>query len=242
MYYIGPHACNEALKFGRLQTVRMVPSVWDRYEKLRLAASAGGAVVHREPSESLDRRCQGQRHQGVLGEGGDIAITSMNTLLLRVKERGPNALVLMLDGIQDPNNFGAILRSAAGAGVDGVVFPERRSAQVNDTVIRASAGTAGQVPLVRVVNLTKAIADLQQVGAWVYGLTKQCGSRSYLEEKFDRATVLVLGSEGSGLHCKIQEHCDDLLMIDMPGAIESLNVSSAAAIALFRVLAQRQIG
>jgi 23S rRNA (guanosine2251-2'-O)-methyltransferase len=242
MYYIGPHACDEALRFGKLQTIRMIPSVWDRYENMRIAARAAGVVVHSEPTESLDRRCQGRRHQGIIGEGADITFTSMDTLLSRVEERGADALILMLDGIQDPNNFGAILRSAAGAGVDGVIFPERRSAQVNDAVIRASAGTAGQVPLVRVVNLTRTIKDLQNVGVWVYGLTKQDGSRSYLEETFDRATLFILGSEGSGLHHKIQEHCDVLLTIGMPGNIESLNVSNAAAIALFRVLAQRQIG
>jgi 23S rRNA (guanosine2251-2'-O)-methyltransferase len=121
-----------------------------------------------------------------------------------------------------------------------VVFPERRSAQVNETVMRASAGTAGRIPLVRVVNLARALEQLQEAGAWVYGLAGGPGSRDYLEEPFDRGTVLVLGSEGEGLHQKIQEHCDGLLGIGMPGGIESLNVSSAAAVMLFRVLAQRR--
>ena len=92
-----------------------------------------------------------------------------------------------------------------------MVFPERRSAQVNETVMRASAGTAGRVPLVRVVNLARALEQLQEAGAWVYGLAGGAGSRDYLEEPFDRGTVLVLGSEGEGLHQKIREHCDGLL-------------------------------
>jgi len=155
--YLGPHACEEALERGELQTMRIAPGAWERCARLRLAARERGVVVHREPLESLDRRSQGQRHQGVLGEGEAIGLAPFEALLDRVRARGPRALVLVLDGISDPHNFGAILRSAAGAGADGVVFPERRSAQVNETVIRASAGTAGRVPLVRVVNLARAL-------------------------------------------------------------------------------------
>ena len=240
MKFLGPHACEEALERGELQTLRIAPAAWERCAKLRLAAREQGVVVHREPMDSLDRRTQGQRHQGVLGEGEAIALASMETLLAKVRERGDRALVLALDGISDPHNFGAILRSAAGAGVDGVVFPERRSAQVNETVMRASAGTAGRITLVRVVNLARALEQLQESGAWVYGLAGGAGSRDYLDEPFDRGTVLVLGSEGEGLHQKIREHCDGLLGIAMPGGIESLNVSSAAAVMLFRVLARRR--
>jgi len=240
MRFLGPHACEEALERGELQTLRIAPGAWERCAGLRQAARERGVVVHREPPESLDRRCQGQRHQGVLGEGEALSLTALESLLERVRQRGSEALVLVLDGVTDPHNFGAVLRSAAGAGVDGVVFPERRSAQVNETVIRASAGTVGRVPLVRVVNLARALAQLQEAGAWVYGLAGGEGSREYLDEPFDRATVLVLGSEGEGLHQKIRQHCDALLWIGMPGGIESLNVSSAAAVMLFRVLAWRR--
>jgi 23S rRNA (guanosine2251-2'-O)-methyltransferase len=240
MRYLGPHACEEALERGELQTLRIAPNAWERSAKLRLAAREQGVVVHREPMDSLDRRAQGQRHQGVYGEGEAITLAGMDALTAIVREKGSRALVLALDGVTDPHNFGAILRSAAGAGVDGVVFPERRSAQVNETVMRASAGTAGRVPLVRVVNLARALEDLKEAGAWIYGLAAGEASRDYLEEPFDRATVLVLGSEGEGLHQKITEHCDGLLRIDMPGGIESLNVSSAAAVMVFRVLARRR--
>jgi len=240
MKYLGPHACEEALARGELQTIRIAPAAWERSARLRQAAREQGVVVHREPAESLDRRSQGQRHQGVLGEGEALAFASLDALLARVRERGPEALVLALDGISDPHNFGAILRSAAGAGADGVVFPERRSAQVNETVIRASAGTAGRVPLVRVVNLARALEQLKEAGAWVFGLAAEREGREYLEESFDRATVLVLGSEGEGLHQKLREHCDALLWIGMPGGIESLNVSSTAAVMLFHALAQRR--
>ena len=240
MRYLGPHACEEALERGELQTLRIAPNAWERNAKLRLAAREQGVVVHREPMDSLDRRAQGERHQGVLGEGEAITLAGLEVLTALVREKGDRALILALDGVTDPHNFGAILRSAAGAAVDGVIFPERRSAQVNETVMRASAGTAGRVPLVRVVNLSRALEELKEAGAWIYGLAAGPKSRDYLEESFDRATVLVLGSEGEGLHQKITEHCDGLLRIDMPGGIESLNVSSAAAVMVFRVLAKRR--
>lgn len=242
MRFLGPHACSEALERGELQVLRIAPQAWERSAKLRTDAREQGVTIHREPMDSLDRRAQGERHQGILGEGEDVKLGSLEELILQVKARGDKALVLALDGITDPHNFGAILRTAAAAGVDGVVFPERRSAQVNETVIRASAGTAGRVPLVRVVNLGRALDELKEAGAWVYGLAAGPGSRSYLEDSFDRSTVLVMGAEGEGLHLKIRERCDGLLCIPMPGGIESLNVSAAAAIVVFQVLARRGCG
>jgi 23S rRNA (guanosine2251-2'-O)-methyltransferase len=239
MRFLGPHACEEALALGELQVLRIAPTAWDRSAKLRTEARTAGVTVHREPTDSLDRRAEGQRHQGVLGEGGALRLDSLENLLDRVRERGNNALVLVLDGVTDPHNFGAILRSAAAADVDGVVFPERRSAQVNETVVRASAGTAGRVALVRVVNLGRALEELKEAGAWIFGLAAGPKSTDYLREPFDRATVLVVGSEGEGLHQKIAENCDALLRIPMPGGIESLNVSAAASVMLFRVLAMR---
>jgi 23S rRNA (guanosine2251-2'-O)-methyltransferase len=239
MRFLGPHACEEALQRGELHTLWVAPPAWSRTEKLRAEARSAGVVIHRDLMESLDRRAQGQRHQGVVGEGSAFAYSPMEELMLALKAKGEAGLVLALDGVTDPHNFGAILRSAAAAGVDGVVIPERRSAQVNETVVRASAGTAGRVPVCRVVNLGRALDELKDAGAWIYGLAAGEGSRSYLDEPFDRCTVLVMGSEGEGLHQKIAERCDQLLDIPMPGGVESLNVSAAAAVALFRVLARR---
>lgn len=240
MRFLGPHACEEALGRGQLHVLRVAAPVWGRFAKLREAARDAGVVIHQEPVDSLDRRAEGARHQGVLGEGADLRLQEMDELLARVRERGDSALVLVLDGITDPHNMGAILRSAAAAGVDGVIFPERRSAQINDTVIRASAGTAGRVPLVRAVNLGRALDELKEAGVWIYGLAAGPGSHDYRRESFAGPTALVLGSEGEGLHQKIAERCDQLLEIPMPGGIESLNVSASAAIALFRVLAKRE--
>jgi len=240
MRFLGPHACEEALARGELHSLWVAPAAFGRVSKLVSLAREAGVVVHREPMEGLDRRSQGQRHQGVLGEGGPFAYASFEDLLSVIPARGEATLLLALDGITDPHNLGAILRSAAAAAVDGVILPERRSAMVNETVIRASAGTAGRVSVCRVVNLGRALDELKEAGAWIYGLAAGEGSRDYLLEAFDRATVLVLGAEGEGLHLKIRERCDGLLHIPMPGGTESLNVSAAAAVSLFRVLAQRR--
>jgi 23S rRNA (guanosine2251-2'-O)-methyltransferase len=242
MRFLGPHACEEALARGELHALWVAPAAFGRVAKLLAGARSAGVVVHREPMEGLDRRSQGQRHQGVLGEGGPFAYSPFEEVSAQVRTKGDAALVVALDGVTDPHNLGAILRSAAAAAVDGVILPERRSAAVNESVVRASAGTAGQVPVCRVVNLGRALDDLKEAGAWVYGLAAGEGSQDYLQEPFDRATVLVLGAEGEGLHLKIRERCDGLLHIPMPGGIESLNVSAAAAVALFRVLACRRQG
>ncbi|WP_243317473.1 23S rRNA (guanosine(2251)-2'-O)-methyltransferase RlmB [Geothrix paludis] len=239
MRFLGPHACEEALARGELHTAWIAPAAFGRLAKFIAEARSAGVVIHREPMESLDRRSQGQRHQGVLGEGGPFAYADFDEIASRVRVKGAAALVLALDGVTDPHNLGAILRSAAAAAVDGVILPERRSAAVNETVVRASAGTAGRVPVCRVVNLGRALDGLKEAGAWIYGLAAGTGSRDYLQEPFDRATVLVMGAEGEGLHLKIRERCDILLHIPMPGGIESLNVSAAAAVTLFRVLARR---
>jgi 23S rRNA (guanosine2251-2'-O)-methyltransferase len=239
MRFLGPHACEEALARGELHSLWVAPAAFGRVAKLISTARAAEVVVHREPMESLDRRSQGQRHQGVLGEGGPFAYAAFEDVVACVKAKGDAALVLALDGITDPHNLGAILRSAAAAAVDGVLLPERRSAAVNETVVRASAGTAGRVPVCRVVNLGRALEELKEAGAWIYGLAAGEGSQDYLKEPFDRATVLIMGAEGEGLHLKIRERCDGLLHIPMPGGIESLNVSAAAAVTLFRVLARR---
>ncbi|MDP1832925.1 MAG: 23S rRNA (guanosine(2251)-2'-O)-methyltransferase RlmB [Geothrix sp.] len=239
MRFLGPHACEEALARGELHALWIAPAAFGRVAKLISEARAADVVVHREPMEGLDRRSQGQRHQGVLGEGGPFVYAAFEDVAASVRAKGDAALVLVLDGITDPHNLGAILRSAAAAAVDGVVLPERRSAAVNETVIRASAGTAGRVPVCRVVNLGRALEDLKAAGAWIYGLAAGEGSRDYLDEPFDRAVALVMGAEGEGLHLKIRERCDGLLHIPMPGGTESLNVSAAAAVTLFRVLARR---
>lgn len=121
--------------------------------------------------------------------------------LMAVKK--DRVLLVALDGIMDPQNLGAILRTCSAAGVDGVILPERRSASITESAIRASAGTAGRVPIARVNNLGRALDDLKDAGAWIFGLSSGNETDNYLDESFDRSVVLVIGSEGEGLHQKL---------------------------------------
>lgn len=240
MKFLGPHACEEALKRGELQTLWIATGLWERMGPFRKLARAAKVVIHREPPESLDRKTDGQRHQGVLGEGGEIIFASLDSFVEILNGKKDACIFVAIDGVTDPQNLGAILRSCAGAGVDGILLPERRSAGITESVIRASAGTAGQVPIARVTNLRRSLEDMKESGAWIYGMASTPTSINYLEESFDRSVVLVVGSEGDGLHEKIEEYCDVLIHIPMPGQIESLNASVATAVVLFRILATRQ--
>ena len=149
------------------------------------------------------------------------------------------ALLLVLDGVQDPHNLGACLRSAAGAGVTAVVIPKDKSVGVNATVRKTSAGAADRIPVVQVTNLSRCLRDLQQLGVWIYGLAGEAEASLYSLDL--RGNVaLVLGGEADGLRRLTREHCDGLVKIPMPGEIESLNVSVAAGVTLFEAVRQRQ--
>ncbi len=146
-----------------------------------------------------------------------------------VKEE--ESLILILDGIQDPRNFGAIIRSAETFGVSGIIVPERRSVKINETVIKTSTGAIEHVPIVKVTNLGRAIEDLKKIGYWIYG-AEASGEKFYHEEKYPAKKALVLGSEGFGIKAKVKEHCDILVKIPLKGKINSLNVSVAGGILL----------
>jgi len=141
-------------------------------------------------------------------------------------------LLVMLDGIEDPHNLGAILRTAHAAGAAAVIVPERRSAPLTETVSRVAAGALEYLPIARVTNVSRALEDLKEKGFWVYGLDER-GSHVYDELKYLTPTVMVLGAEGQGLHENVKKHCDFLVSIPMAGAVSSLNVSVAAGVVLF---------
>lgn len=141
------------------------------------------------------------------------------------------SLILALDGIQDPRNFGALIRSAESFGVSGIIIPERRSVKINETVIKTSTGAIEHVPIIKVTNLNRALESLKKIGCWVYGAEAD-GNKFYNEEKYPNKSVLVLGSEGFGIKQKVKEQCDILVKIPLKGKINSLNVSVAGGILL----------
>jgi 23S rRNA (guanosine2251-2'-O)-methyltransferase len=182
--------------------------------------------VRFEPREQLDRASGGAPHQGVVAFGAAEHYASLE------ETAGTGGLHVLLDGIEDPHNLGAVLRTAHAAGAAAVLIPERRAAGLTETVARAAAGALAYLPVVRVVNINRALEDLKKLGYWIYGLDER-GEHPYDQVAFSRPTAIVLGGEGRGLHQQVAKHCDFLVRIPMSGGVASLNVSVAAGIVLF---------
>jgi 23S rRNA (guanosine2251-2'-O)-methyltransferase len=204
-------------------------------EVLRLASAAGVPVQHVDPSH-LDRAARGGLHQGVVAEIADAASYDVADLL-RLAHGTP--LVVVLDGVEDPHNFGAILRVADAAGVDGVVRQTRRAAGLDGVAAKASAGAMAHVRIATVVNVARAIEELKDANVWTVGLAGDAAA-CYCDLDLTLPTAVVLGSEGTGLRRIVRAKCDRLASIPMRGQIGSLNVSVAAGVVLFEAVRQRR--
>ncbi|MCA9735171.1 MAG: 23S rRNA (guanosine(2251)-2'-O)-methyltransferase RlmB [Deferribacteres bacterium] len=187
---------------------------------------------------TLHRLSEGENHQGILLYLPEVSAPTLQELLASIKNEKYPAVVL-LDGIEDPHNFGAILRVADGAGIHGVIIPNRRSAKLSPGTIKASAGAALHVPVVEVTNLARAMDTLKEAGFWLVGAEME-GAKNVWELDFKMPTGFVLGREGQGLHRLIKEKCDFLTMLPMHGKVNSLNVSTAAAVVFYERV--RQLG
>ena len=237
----GIHPVSEALKSrGRsFQYVAIAKDRMDpRVQRIIEDARESGITVRFLPRDYLDRTANTNMHQGV------IAVTSKKEYLdlddLIEKKRGEHAFVVVLDGIEDPHNLGALIRSADGAGVDGVVIPERRATGVTGTAMKASAGAAEYVPIARVTNIARSIEDLKaKYNVWTVGLDER-GTQNYDELDYNMNLALVLGAEGKGLHDLVRKKCDLLVRIPMAGEVASLNVSVAGGIVMYEVARQRR--
>ncbi|PKV12348.1 23S rRNA (guanosine(2251)-2'-O)-methyltransferase RlmB [Xanthomonas prunicola] len=209
-----------------------------RLTEIEEQARRKGIDVRRVNTQALDGVGGQVRHQGVAARYAAARLWAENELEGLVEAAEGRALVLILDGVQDPHNLGACLRSAAAAGVTAVVIPKDKSATVNATVRKTSAGAADRIPVVAVTNLARCLRDLQKQGVWLYGLAGEAEASLYSVDL--RGNVgLVLGGEADGLRRLTREHCDGLVKIPMPGEIESLNVSVATGVTLFEVVRQR---
>ena len=217
-----------------------------RIVEIESAARRRDIDVRRVNQQALDGVAGGLRHQGAAARYAAARTWDENELEGLVEAAEGKALLLVLDGVQDPHNLGACLRSAAAAGVTAVVIPKDKAVQVNATVRKTSAGAADSVPVVRVTNLSRTLRDLQKLGVWIYGLAGEADASLYALDL--RGNVaLVLGGEADGLRRLTREHCDQLVTIPMPGGdatagVESLNVSVAAGVTLFEAVRQRITG
>lgn len=212
-----------------------------RLEEVLAAASAQGVAVQRAPRATLDRLSGGARHQDVLARLRGRPAMDERDLPALVEGAGQGALFLVLDGVTDPHNLGACLRSAAAAEVTAVIVPKDRSAPLNVAARKAAAGAAEIVPLLRVTNLARAMDVLKEAGVWIVGLAGEARESLYVRD-LRGPLSLVLGAEGEGMRRLTREHCDFLVRIPIGPAMESLNVSVAAGICLFEARRQRQPG
>ncbi|MGC9200293.1 MAG: 23S rRNA (guanosine(2251)-2'-O)-methyltransferase RlmB [Acidobacteriaceae bacterium] len=203
-------------------------------------ARAEGIRISTEPRDQLTRQCRTDAHQGIVAFLRDRKLLSLEDLL--ESPSTPSAgcrFFLALDGIEDPHNLGALLRSADGAGIDGVLLPERRSAPLSSVAAKSSAGASEHVRIAQVVNITRALETMKKRHIWVVGLDER-GDPEYTGFDFRQDICLVLGREGSGLHEMVKRTCDHLLRIPMAGSVTSLNVSVAGAVVMYEAMRQRR--
>lgn len=239
-FLYGLHPVEEALRSGSRQFDH-VCIARERQDR-RLAVIMDlcrktGVKTRLEPREALSRMAHTAAHQGVVAVVRERAFLDVEDMLSGPEPR----LVLALDGVEDPQNLGALLRSAEAAGVDAVLFTERRSAPLSAVALKASAGAAEHLRLARIVNLVRALETLKEHNLWCVGLDER-GTSDYDAYDFSSNTVIVLGREGAGLHDLVRRTCDHLLRIPMAGKVPSLNVSAAGAVVLFEAARQRRAG
>ncbi len=210
-----------------------------RLEELSREAAAVGTAVRLRERDDLDRLVGHRHHQGAVLRVAPFAFVSLPDVLDSWRASGRPALLLLLDGITDPHNLGAILRSAEAAGCQAVIVPKDRSCPITPAVDKAAAGALAHLPLCQVTNLARTIEELKQEGVWIHGLAGEAGADSLYRTDLKGDLALVAGSEGAGLRPNVRRHCDRLLSIPLHGEISSLNASVAAAVALFEVVRQR---
>ncbi len=208
----------------------------ERVQKIIDAAQRNNIEIIHTPRKQLDKLCAGN-HQGIIAECQQGEQYDEDFLLTLVEQHGKKLLLLVLDGVTDPHNLGACIRTAEAVGAHAVVVPRDNSASMNSTVRKVAAGAADYLPLVVVTNLARTLKQLQQAGVWITGTAGEATASLY-ESKLATPMALVMGAEGSGMRRLTKEHCDELVSIPMQGETSSLNVSVATGVCLFEVLRQ----
>ncbi len=235
----GLHAVREALKAGSRPIQRLLVARTDKQftDLVRLARSRH-IPVHVQPLSSFDRLVSNGKHQGIIAFTAAKAYQTEESILTRAAERHESPFVVILDGVEDPHNLGAVIRTAEGAGAHGIFIPERRAAGLTSVVAKASAGAIDHIPVARVTNTSRLIESLKAAGVWIYGVTPEA-EKKFTDVDLRGPVGVVLGGEGRGIRAGVIQHCDECIHIPMKGQIQSLNVSAAAAIVLFEAVRQR---
>lgn len=236
---IGRNPVIEALKSGTPIDTIYIDGNGGSLGLIRRLAKEKGIVVKDAQDRKLSQLADGASHQGVVAVGACGEYVSVEDILEVSRKKGTKPFIIICDEIEDPHNLGAIIRTAETAGADGIIIPKRRSASLNATVAKTSAGAVSYVPVARVSNLASCIDTLKENGVWIYG-TDASGT-DYCETDFTGSMALVIGSEGFGISRLIQKKCDFMVKLPMYGNINSLNASVAGGIFMYEVLRQRRL-
>ncbi len=239
----GRNPVEEALAAGRRTASEIVlppafPDEDDQISRMRDEAHARHLVVRTMERAQLDKLTRFGHHQGVALKTTGYPYVGFEEMLRDVNE-DENALVVVLDHLEDPQNVGSILRTACAVGATGVVIPEDRACGITPAAVRASAGGAEHLKIAHVVNVVRAMKDLKDAGLWFIGLDFGSDAKPYTEIDFKGRVGLVVGAEGSGMSRLVRETCDFIAELPMPGGFESLNAGVAAAVAMYEILRQR---
>ena len=237
MIIYGINPVVEALRAGRVKEIRVGGGGAGRVPEVLALAREHGVRVRRVSEEALERDSRRGAHQGIVADLDGAQPWSIDDL---VRGAAGPPLLIVLDGVEDPQNLGAILRTADAAGVDGLVRQTRRSAALGGAAARASAGAVAHVRIAEVVNIARALEELKEAGVWTVGLVAEADT-PYDAIDFTGPTAIVLGGEGAGMRRLVRERCDFLASIPMRGHVNSLNVSVAGGVALFEAVRQRRI-
>ena len=235
----GVHAVYEALASRRvpIERIHIAREAYSgKLKEILDLAHEREVPVRKEERTVLDRMAEGAVHQGIIAVTAALSYADFEVLF-----KAEKPVVVVLDGVEDPHNLGAVIRTAEASGASGIVVPERHSAPLSTTVVKASAGASAYVPIVRVKNLVNSIDELKERGLWVVGVDP-AGAKNWTEYDYTGPVALVLGGEHRGLRRLVREHCDELVRLPMLGKIASLNISVAAAIVLYEVVRQRRGG
>jgi len=237
MIIYGLNPVLEALRAGRARRIRVGSRGDRRIDEVLAMAQKRGVPIDRVDGAALERAARGGVHQGIVAEVDAPREYGIGDLIATAQHEAP--LLVVLDGVEDPHNVGAILRTVDAAGAHGVIRQARHAASLDGAAAKASAGAVSSVPVATVVNIARAIEELKEAGVWTVGLAADA-PESYDAIDLTMPTALVLGAEGSGLRRLVRERCDRLASIPMSGVVESLNVSVAAGVMLFEANRQRR--
>jgi len=237
---VGRNSVIEALRSGRSMNKLFIQDgiKGGSIGEIIAMAKESGIIVEYIKTEKLNQLAEGLRHQGVAAMAAPVRFYELDEVLDKAKEKGEEPFLLLLDEMQDPQNVGAIIRTADAAGVHGVLMPKRRSCPLNAVVAKVSAGAIEYVPVVSIGNIVQTLKELKEKGLWVIGADMD-GEVDYFSGNLKGPIVLVIGAEGKGLGRLVKENCDVLVKIPMRGGVSSLNAAAAGAVLLFEIVRQR---